>query len=253
MLSPKKNELQKKDVKTDVSIFQKDKGDTGFEHTDSSTYKTPFLKILQDLSPEIKQSSPSRIPGAQVGQFCNTATQEVSDTMHIIVLKVEHSLIAWKPNRGGFAGRYPKHMESIVVDEKDGLKKWDKDGNELMDTIELFCLDAENPSSVFIFPLSGASVKHARSFATRLRMLRCDGEVVGVSWAGIWKISTVEERNDQGTWFTVGSTPEFIRFVTEEEISKFIKPAKEMLKTAETDYSIIESSSEDSEDEEVSY
>lgn len=222
----------------DVSMFEG--MDTGFEGTSSQTFKTPFVKVLQAMSPELKKSDPKYIPGAEQGQFCNTATNEATDTLEVVVLKMEHSLVTWRPERGGLVGRHPKAKEEEVVTKRDGVKKWDAEGNDVVDTIELFCLDINNPSNVFVFPLSTTSLKHAKSFATRLRVLRVDGKAIKVTWAGVWKIATVEESNDKGSWYTIGSTPEFVRLITKDEMENHILPAKEMLKTAETDYAVVD-------------
>lgn len=236
----------------DPSIFEGQS--TGFEGTDAQTFKTPFLKIIQGLSPELSKSNSKYIPGAQLGQFCNSATQEIYDEISIIVLKVEHSLIIWKPDRGGFVGRHSKSEEKEIVKEKEGLKKWDATGNIINDTIEFFCVNAKDPSDLFILSLSVAHLKHAKSFATRLRMLKANGKPVNVSWAGIWKLSTVEDSNDQGTWYTIGNTPDFTRFITAEEKEGIVVPSLEMLKTAETDYSIIEGEEDTSNNnEDVTY
>jgi hypothetical protein len=233
---------EKKDVVlTDAGMFEGES--SGFEGASNSTFKTPFLKVLQALSPEVKKSDPKFIATAQQGQFCNSATQQLYDSIEIVVLKLEHSLITWKPNRGGFVGRTNKAQESSVVVQKDGVKKWDEGGNSVMDTIEFFCLNINNPSDIFILSLSAASFKHARTFATRLRLLQADGKLVNVTWAGVWKISTVEESNEKGSWYTIGATPEFVRFITKEEKDNFISPARKLLESAEIDYSAIESES----------
>lgn len=215
--------------------------DTGFEGTSSETFKTPFVKILQAMSPELKKSDPKYIQGAEQGQFCNTATNEATDTLEVVILKIDHALVVWGPDRGGLIGRFPKSREDEIVAKREGVKKWDADGNDVVDTIELYCLDINNPGNVFIFPLSTTSLKHGKSLATRMRVLRVDGQTIKVSWAGVWKIATVEESNDKGSWHTIGSTPEFVRLITKQEMEDYILPAKEMLKTAETDYSVVES------------
>lgn len=240
-------ELEKKEA-FDVTIFE-GASDTGFEGTDSSTFKTPFMKVLQAMSPELKKSDPKYIPNAEQGKFCNSATGQIYDFIDVVVLKVEHSLISWRPDRGGFAGRVNKSHELDVVAQKEGLKKWDSDGNSVMDTIEFFCLNIDDPSDIFILPLSGASYKHGRSWATRLRMLKANNKPVNVSWAGVWRIKVVEESNDKGSWYTIGGSPEFVRFITKEEKENFVVPAKDMLSTAETDYSAIDQTTEQSETE----
>jgi hypothetical protein len=232
----------------DVSMFSGES--TGFEGVTSATYKTPFLKILQGLSPELKASNPKYIPEAKQGLFCNSASQQLYSSVQVVVLKIEHSLITWKPDRGGFVGRVNKSEEESVVSTKEGLQKWDSMGNTIMDTIEFFCMNIEDPSDMFILSLSAASFKHARSFATRLRMLKTpDGKSVQVTWAGVWKISVVEESNDKGSWYTIGGTPELLRFITKEEKENLVSPARKMLETAETDYSVIAEEAESTEEE----
>lgn len=218
---------------------------SGFEKTSAETFKTPFLKILQALSPELKKTDSKFVPGAEQGDFCNSATQEIYKELEVVILKVEHVLVAWKPSRGGFVGRYSKEREEEIVSSKEGVKKWDKEGNLVIDTIEFYCMNAKNPMDIFIFPLSTASLKYAKSFATRLRMLTADGKPVNVSWAGVWKISTMEDHNELGSWYTLGSTPSFVRFITKEERDRFIIPAKDMLEKAETDYAAIDTTKEE--------
>jgi hypothetical protein len=223
----------------DMSMFSG--VDSGFEGTSADTFKTPFLKVLQALSPELKKSDPSYVPEAQAGMFFNTATQLCHEKIEVIVLKIEHSILAWRPMRGGFVGRFSKAQESELVAKQVGVEKWDSDDNELMDSIEFFCLNAADPSEIFILPLSKASIKHGKAFATRLRMLKANGKPVNVSWAGVWELSVVEEKNDKGSWYTVGSSPTFKRFITKEERDNFVLPSKEMLRSAETDYKAMDS------------
>ena len=233
---------------TEVDNYDADmfKGvETGFEGTNSETFRTPFMKILQAMSPELKKSDPNFVPGAQMGTFCNSATKEVHESLDIIVLKVDHSLLVWKPSRGGFVGRHSKAEEGQLVSSQEGVQKWDVEGNEVIDTIEFFCMNANDPSDLFILSLSKASIKHAKSFATRLRMLKMNNRPVGVSWAGVWNIQVVEESNEMGSWYTIGGSPKFERFVSKEEVETFILPAKEMLKSAVTDYSVVEEVAEE--------
>lgn len=242
-VTKKDNELEA----IDMSMFEGES--SGFEGASDETFKTPFMKILQALSPELKESDPKYIEEAKQGQFCNSATGQLHKELNVVVLKVEHSLVTWKPDRGGFVGRANKSHEKEIVAQQEGVKKWDKDGNVVMDTIEFFCLNVEDPADIFILSLSAASFKHARTFATRLRHLKADGKPVNVTWAGIWNISTVEESNDKGSWYTIGSSPEFIRFITKEEKDNTVSPAKNFLEKAEVDYSVVESDQSNSEEE----
>jgi len=228
----------------DMSMFEG--AASGFEGVDASTFKTPFVKILQSLSPELKKSDPNHIAAAEEGLFCNTASQELYNEINVIVIRVDHSLVVWKPERGGFVGHHPKAKESEIVVRSEGPKKWDAEGNDVNDTVEFFCVNADNPSDIFIMPMSTTAFKYARSFATRIRMLKSNGKAVNVSWAGVWNIKTSEDSNDKGSWFTIGNTPEFVRFITKEEKGGIVLPAIEMATKAETDYNNLDAKSSSS-------
>lgn len=239
MAKSKEQSLEEQGPK-DLSIFSAGGGDTGFEDTDSSTFKTPFMRVLQALSPEVKPKT--GVPGAAPGKFCNTASHQLYDHIDVVVLKVAHSLIVWQPNRGGFVGRHSKANESNIVARQEGLKKWDDHGNEIVDTIEFFCMNIDDPSDIFILPMSTASLKHAKSWATRIRMLKVDGKAVNVSWAGVWRIGTVEEKNEKGEWYSVGGTPEFSRVITMQEKEEYVDPARALIHSAQADYNKLEPS-----------
>ena len=228
-------DLAVKDQDTSLQLFVTD-APTGFEKTTPDSFKTPFLKILQELSPEMKKSDPAYNPDAECGDFCNTATGKLYKSINIVVVKVDHALIVWQPKRGGYVGRYDKTEENEVVKSREGFNKYDAEGNDVMDTIELYCIDIDDPTSAFIFPLSSTAFKYAKQFTTRMRMLCVGKEPVGVSWAGVWNISTAEERRDQDSWFTIGTTPMFQRFITKEERDNVIFPAIKQLQVADVDY-----------------
>lgn len=245
--------LEKKQETQDLSFMQQGEGYTGFENTYEESFKIPFLKVLNDLSPEIKASSASRIEGAQVGMMCNSATGELYSSVDVIVLKVDHVLTVWKPNRGGFMGRFPKTDEEKIVARSVGPRKYTKEDNEVNDTMEFLCVNANNPSDMFVITMSVSSFKYGRNFATNLRMLSNNGSPVGVCYAGVWTIKTVLDRNDQNEWYTIGNTPRFKRFITPDEFNGIVKPAIERSKDSEVDYNQFNDMQTQEEGESVEY
>lgn len=229
--------MSKDIIKNELDFSKINNEQTGFEEVYSETFKTPFLKILQDLSPEVKQDSAERIEGAKTGQFCNSITKKLYSELNVVVLKIVHNLLVWKPNRGGFVGAYSKVEEDGIVHKKDGLKKFDIEGNEIMDTINFFCLNIDDPTDLFILSLSVSQLKYARNWATNIQMLKANGKPCGVSFAGVWNIKTMIERNDKGSWYTIGNTPSFQRTITSQEYQDVIQPALALFKKAQVDYS----------------
>jgi hypothetical protein len=234
----------------DVSIFEGQV--TGFEQTNSETFKTPFLKVLQLLSPELNPKKESDyVETAKPGMFCNTATKEVFNKLDVIVLNIEHNLVVWKPNRGGFVGVYPKAKENEIVHSVDGIKKYDEEMNEIYDTINFFCMNANNYSDLFVISLSNTSFKHGRNWSTKIRMLKSNEKPIGFSYAGVWTIQTVEESNDLGSWYTIGNTPTFKRFITSNEFYNCIEPALKILENNVVDYEVLNENKKS--DENVEY
>jgi hypothetical protein len=210
---------------------------SGFEGTDNDTFKMPFVKILQKLSPEVDPTDGAYVEGAEIGMFLNDATKELSKELQAIILKIEHNLIVWRPDRGGLVGVYSKSMENQIVAQKEGNYKYDAEGNDIVDTISFYLMNPEDPTDVFILSTSKASFKYGRSLATRVRSLKMNGRPVKKTWAGIWKIGLVLEENEKGKWYSIGNTPEFLQFVTADIINQAIVPALELMETAEIDFS----------------
>lgn len=92
----------------------------GFENNDLRDKMIPFLQILQDLSPQVKQKL---VPGAEVGMLINSVTNELwSGTLGKCVFLPcvkQRKYMAWRPRKlgGGLVGAYdesdPVVMEAL--------------------------------------------------------------------------------------------------------------------------------------------
>ncbi len=104
----------------------------GFEEVNSSTMAIPFLKLAQELSPQMKKSKAEYIEGLKLGDFFNSITGEIYGTnVELIFLKFTHMYIEWLPRRGGFAGYLtPDEAKKKADDLTFGAWKT-KEGNDL--------------------------------------------------------------------------------------------------------------------------
>jgi hypothetical protein len=225
-------------VDNQLEMFQGSGLDSGFEETYSESFKTPFVRILQSNSPEVLNKGEKYVKGAVPGMLYNTATGKLYDTLNVVVLKVVHNIIAWRPDRGGFVGVFSKEEEGKITARREGLRKWDNAGNDLDDTMSLYCVNHDDPTDIFIISLSRTGLKHARTFATRLKSLQINGVPISKTWPGVWEITSGMESNEKGSWYTIGS-PKFKEFINKDFIEKIVKPGLEMLKTAKVDYSVL--------------
>ena len=57
--------------------FMQDDGLGGFEQLTQDVIALPFLKVLQQLSPQLDSDKPEYIEGAKKGMFCNTSLNKV--------------------------------------------------------------------------------------------------------------------------------------------------------------------------------
>src|ERR1039457_5574570 len=56
----------------------------GFEEAGREAYAVPFLRVLQDLSPQVKSKMPGYVPGAKPGNIFNTVTQKFYTSLRVI-------------------------------------------------------------------------------------------------------------------------------------------------------------------------
>lgn len=257
-------ELEKKEsteLATPADLFG---GSTGFEGTTAETFVIPMMKVVQALSPVVTQGEAEYNESAKPGMFYNPATGELFKEMDIRILGISHDLVAWKPDRGGFAGSYHISKEKEVVAKQEGYQKWDKDGNELMSTITFTCVMAGNvsPEGLFFFPLSSSSLKYGKALTSRLFSAKFDPKTLKPSKDGVgngkaktfigkWNVSTVMEKNDKGSWFTIGKTPKLVDGITMDEAKQIVELSK-ILDTAKLDHDSMQEENKTSSTEDVS-
>ena len=256
MANGKDKKVTKKEDRAIMAVEMDVFSDSGFEGTTSESYMIPMMKVVQALSPVKKRTDASYNPEAEDGDFYNSALNKLSKELNVRVLSIDHQLVVWTPRSmgGGFVGSHHKTEEKEVVFRRDGVKKWDKDGNEVMDTLMLTCMDADNPTDLFFFPLSSSSLKSGKSWLSKMKAVKvnpktmkldAEGQAGLASWAVVWNVKTVLESNDQGEWYTIGNTPSAIRTFEEVDMT-IIQDALAMVKKSKLDYDNMDNSGDGS-------
>ena len=99
-----------KAAKVDLAILASDSKDaSGFGNLDlSRDTAIPYINILQSNSPQINPSKAEYVEVAKVGQFYNTVTQEVSDSLNVIPVLYQLRYVEWTPREqgGGFVASH---------------------------------------------------------------------------------------------------------------------------------------------------
>lgn len=192
------NEVVKDKVNLPANIDLEAMAGAGMETASVKDMAIPFLKILQDLSPEIKKSKAEYIEGAEAGLICNTVTSELNESVAVVPCFYQFVVNEWKPNRGGYVAT---HLEA-----SESLAKARNNGNDFVDTANWYCL-IRNKSGDWtwgVIAMSSTALKHSRKLMTRLQSFKMNGKngpFTPPSYAHILELSTAVETKDNNEWF----------------------------------------------------
>ena len=189
-----------------AAIYQGQVAESGFEEMASSDFVMPILKILNDLSPEVKATSAKYMPLAKVGQLLETSTGELMDSVEVIPCLYKAQMVEWKANRGGFVALHDADFGGrLPVNEKG--QKIMPNGNVLIDTRYYYCLRIRGEELIpNIISLFSTAIKKAKELNTKLETQRIVPPTGGKPFRppmflNVLKISTVQETKGQNTWF----------------------------------------------------
>jgi hypothetical protein len=214
-----------------------------FEQMVMSTMAVPFVRILQQLSPQVKKDKPEYLPNAEVGFYFNTVTKEIlGNTVQVIVLAYKRMYIEWIPRaKGGGLVDYhtPEHAESIAVDKTFG--KWKtKDGNELKENYVYICLLAgREKESVFVLSLSSSMIKVAKEWNRLMSTHIMPNGERALPYYMIWELKTISVSKDGNDWYI--PTIKFLRLLDTKEQYSLIKQEQKALPSIKIDYKQLES------------
>jgi len=229
--------------------FEDDAG-AGFEQADSNAYAIPFLSILQSMSPQCKKSDGAYIKGAEEGMLYNSVTQEVfSGEAGVIVIPCyfKRSFIKWAPrdSGGGFKGELMPSDPQVAAGRVDNDGRLiDAEGNLLADTRTHYVLVLKTTSLTgtptgeyqpAVISLASSQIKKSRNWMSKMngiKMQRADGtHFTPAMFSHQYKITTVPESNDKGSWF--GLKVETLGAVESAELYQAAKAFRDAVSSGE--------------------
>lgn len=186
---------------------------SGFEEASRDSFATPFLRILQDLSPQVKSKMAGYIQGAKPGNIFNTVSGELFDAIRVVPAHFSQCFIEWKPREGegggGFVARYDVALgaQKMATAVRDGAKSILPNGNELMDTREhyvLFYNEETQESEGALVALTSSGLKISKRWMSQMRaaVIEVNGRMINSPmFAWSYKLSAIEEANEKGQWY----------------------------------------------------
>ena len=181
--------------------------DGGMGNADRDSYMIPFLQILQKLSPQLDKGHQAYIKGAEAGMILNTATNEVySGEEGILILptsfKRSYTLWAIREKGGGFKGEVPVESDILSQTARDdrGRNIMPDGVTQVVDTrVHAVVMIEEDgtPTPAFI-SMTSTQIKKSRRWMTAMQQQQNEDHLP--TCAHVWKLTTVDERNDKGSW-----------------------------------------------------
>ena len=181
--------------------------DAGFEEASGGDFSIPFLRILQDLSPQCKERREEYVEGAKPGLFFNTVTQELSDVVSIVPCHFKKSMVEWVPrdSGGGFVAEHPMGTEEGL--ERDGGKFITKDGNDLIETAKHYVLIVSEDGDYMpaVVMLTSTQLKKSRRWMSDMQRLKMTGpngrKFTPPMFSHLYRAKPKAEGNGQGDWY----------------------------------------------------
>lgn len=188
----------------------------GFEEATKASYAIPFIQILQKGSPSIDPDHPKHkeIPGAKIGAFLNTVTEEIVDGekgLVVLPCHFQQYYIEWadQDKGGGFIAQHdvPTGVNMLATTVRDD-KGHDllPNGNYLVDTRNHYVLVIREDEIAYpaVISMSSTQTKKSKKWMSAMqdaKEKRGDGSLfTPPMWARSYRVKTIGESNSKGTW-----------------------------------------------------
>ena len=201
---------EKKSAGLPSNIFEEDAA-KGLGKLGQEDLALPFLKILGQLSPEVNKRDGKYVEGAEPGMIFNSVSGELYDGMKGITVvpcfyKLEY--IEWKDRGEGSGGPVQIHDSSsdIMSQTKTDANYKDRlpNGNYVEKTASHFVLITNPTAATALISMKSTQLKISRkwnSMMAGIKMKGKNGMFTPASFSHEYRLRTVQQSNDKGTWF----------------------------------------------------
>jgi hypothetical protein len=179
---------------------------------DSSEMQIPFVRLLQALSPQLNKKKAEYIDGASAGDAFNNVTSQYWDGetgIKVIPCFNTTKYLEFVPRDmgGGFKGEIPANSPLLQQTTRSGSKEILPNGNELVKSVQYFCFIVEDDGNFqpVVIDMKSTQLKVSKRWNTQIAMQKMKNPKTGMLvqlpiFATMWRLYSVEESNDQGSW-----------------------------------------------------
>ena len=169
----------------------------------------PFLKILGQLSPEVNKRDGKYVEGAEPGMIFNTVTKQAYDGVegvNVIPCGYKREYVEWSDRGEGTSAPVAIHSvaSGIINDATRGADYKDRlpNGNYLENTASYFVMLPDMQQA--LITMKSTQLKVSRSWNSMMNSIKLQGKnglFTPAAYSHVYKLSTVQQSNDKGTWF----------------------------------------------------
>ena len=192
-----------------TNLFEADQGQ-GIGNIKQEDLALPFLKVLGQLSPEVNKRDSKYVEGAQPGMIINTVTNELYDGekgIQVLPVFYKRQYIEWQ-DRGQSKGAPVKIYDAGDDIPQTTRDKGNKDrlanGNYLENTVSHFVVLLGKTPTTALISMKATQLKISRKWNSMMMGIKMQGKnglFTPPTYSHIYKLRTVQQSNDKGTWF----------------------------------------------------
>ena len=191
----------------EVSLLEED-ANTGLSNMSMEDLSIPFLRILGDMSPQVKKSKEEYVEGAEPGKIINTVTNEMYDAVNVIPVFYKRQYVEWQ-DRGTSTGApvaiHEADSDIVSTTTRDkSFKDRLPNGNYLENTANHFVILLGSSPTTALISMKATQLKVSRKWNSMMMGIKMQGKnglFTPPTYSHIYNLKTVQMSNDKGTWF----------------------------------------------------
>lgn len=240
----------------DYSKLMEGMDGAGFEEVGLDTMAIPFIRIIQELSPQMRKAKPEFNPDAEEGMFVNTVSGKLYPSpIRVIIGKFQRTFLEWGTTRGNLKGVHtPESIElstDLMRNEKNQLVD-PATNHTFQDCYTYYVLNVDDmDEGICIVSCVSTNIKEARKLNRNLmHTLLPDSNKRALPYFMVWEVSSVDMSNDEGEW--KGISFKFHSFVSQAQLTAVVAE-REQIPHRRVDYAQLVENTEDKPTTDVPY
>lgn len=222
----------KKKEELDFDKLSEEMDNAGFEEMGLDTMAIPFIRIIQELSPQMRKNKPEYNPDAEEGMFVNTVSGRLyTSPIKVIIGKFQRTFLEWGTTRGKLMGVHtPESVElrdDLMRNEKNQLVD-PATGHTFQDCYSYYVLNVEDmEEGICIISCVSTNIKAAKKLNRNLmHTMLPNSSKRALPYFMVWEVSTTDESNDEGEW--KGISFKFDSFVSQPQLAAVTKERQQI-------------------------